>query len=545
MRFSTSAANWPYTDTTTATSNVVDPVTGVSINYNGVASALITAATLPANHVVNVGGHNFTVTFNSSDGSVDVAGVVGTSGAGATGTRIATFTANGYDALEYSLTPGTTVSYKLGDFGAVTSSTLPITFVAPVHVVDGDGSTSANSNISVTVNPQIAPPILLDMGSGIHYLGLEARVQHDYGTGLVATAWAGASTGILTLHDQDAYSISFSTHAGQTDLQGLVQQYDANHDGIVSAADAVYSQLGVWIDANSDGKVESGEYHSLADLGIVSINLKSDGQTSTAANGDVVVFGQTTYTKADGSTGAAADVGFALAAISAAAGALLGPETLAAATPEPAPVTAPTATPAMMEASLADQGQGSPPDTRAPGTLSALLGSDAVSQQAAARGHESGHEPGQDDGSRAGLAGLPNAADHAVSPSAAGQSIANATVFAEHGAYAFGGDGAQMMGALMAMAAPAAQTATQGAQSGQDQHGIHQALADTVGSDAVEALVNHFAAGSETVPGATSAPQALPGLLLATVQADFMHSGMHMDLTHLGAEAHALAAAHA
>jgi hypothetical protein len=529
----------PYTGTTTATSNVIDAITAISINYNGVTSALITAATLPANHIVNVGGHNFTVTFNAGNGSVDVAGVVGTSGAQATGTRIAVFTANGYDALEYGLTSGTTVSYKIGHFGAAVPSTQPITFVAPVYVVDGDGNTTADSNISVTVTPPVAPPIVLDMGSGIHYLGLDAGVHHDYGGGLMTTAWVGASTGILALHDQDAYSIMFSTHAGQTDLQGLAQQYDGNLDGIISSADAVYSQLGVWIDANTNGKVEGGEYHSLAELGIVSINLTSDGQATTAANGDVIVFGQTTYTRADGSTGTAADVGFALAAISAAAGALLGAETLVAPTLEPDPATAPAATLAIAEVSLADQEQSSPQDAQATSSLSGLLGSDGVSQVDSATADHSGHEPAQDESSKAGLTGLPDAADHAASPSAGGQAIANAAISADHGAFDFGGDGTQMMGALMAMTAPPAMQAVP------DQHGIQQALADTVGSNAVEALVNHFASISETVPGTATAPQGLPGLLMATVQADFMHSGMHMDLTHMGAEAHALAAAHA
>ena len=60
---------------------------------------------------------------------------------------------------------------------------------------------------------------------------------------------------------------------------------------------------------------DAGEFRSLADLGIASIGLKSDGKAYVTANGDVTVFGQSTFTKADGSGGLAADASFAAASL--------------------------------------------------------------------------------------------------------------------------------------------------------------------------------------------------------------------------------------
>jgi Ca2+-binding RTX toxin-like protein len=174
--------------------------------------------------------------------------------------------------------------------------------------------TSLALTSSATTNQGYVAPIAIDLnGDGINYLNQSANVKYDFnqdGTA-EATAWVAGTDGFLAIQNLDgSLSITFSTQAGETDLQGLAKVYDVNLDGILNQQDGSFSSFGVWQDVNSDGKVEAGEFKSLTDAGITSINLVSDGQAYTTADGDVQVSGGTTYTKADGSVGIAEDVSF-------------------------------------------------------------------------------------------------------------------------------------------------------------------------------------------------------------------------------------------
>lgn len=170
-------------------------------------------------------------------------------------------------------------------------------------------------NVKTGATPSVtATPIALDLdGSGVQYLGADHGVHYDYtGTGhLMSTAWVAAGDGLLAqVLGNGQLNIVFSTTAGQTDLEGLAEQFDTNHDGVFSIADHDYNAFGVWQDANSDGHFDAGEFVSLHDAGIVSLNLTSDGLPQMLEGGQVQVYGSTTYTRADGSTGAVQDVGF-------------------------------------------------------------------------------------------------------------------------------------------------------------------------------------------------------------------------------------------
>ncbi|MFT4025926.1 MAG: tandem-95 repeat protein [Novosphingobium sp.] len=50
---------------------------------------------------------------------------------------------------------------------------------------------------------------------------------------------------------------------------------DSNLDGVISALDADFATLRIWIDANGDAVTDTGELKTLAELGIVSISLKT------------------------------------------------------------------------------------------------------------------------------------------------------------------------------------------------------------------------------------------------------------------------------
>ncbi|BDT79211.1 cadherin-like domain-containing protein [Polynucleobacter yangtzensis] len=198
------------------------------------------------------------------------------------------------------------------------SATAPGTTAANSLLVDLEGVTI--SNLSSLINTRITP-IAIDLnGDGVQYQSLAAGIAHDYGnTGqALNTAWVSANDGLLAqrLANGDL-NIVFSTQTGETDLQGLAKVFDANHDKVFDSHDTSFNNFGVWQDVNSDGIVQEGEFKSLADRGIASLSLTSDGDIHSAAGGDVLVFGQTTYTMTDGSTHIAEDVAFAVSSPSA------------------------------------------------------------------------------------------------------------------------------------------------------------------------------------------------------------------------------------
>jgi hypothetical protein len=136
------------------------------------------------------------------------------------------------------------------------------------------------------------------------------------------TAWAGAQDGVLVwdkladgkVHDNSQYAFSQYGAAGSTDLQGLAAAFDTNHDGVFNAKDAKFAQFSVWQDANQNGVSDAGEVHSLADVGIESINLTSDGVYRTPAEG-VTEAGRTTAIALDGSNVLVSDAGFSYSAL--------------------------------------------------------------------------------------------------------------------------------------------------------------------------------------------------------------------------------------
>ncbi|MFZ3039784.1 MAG: hypothetical protein WA115_08325, partial [Polynucleobacter sp.] len=192
------------------------------------------------------------------------------------------------------------------------SAAAPGTTAANSLLVDLGGVTI--SNLSTLIATRITP-IAIDLnGDGVQYQSLAAGIAHDYGTGqMFNTAWVSPEDGLLGLRiNTGDVDITFATQAGETDLQGLAKVFDTNFDAVLDARDAGFNDFGVWQDANNDGVVQEGEFKTLADRGIASLSLSSDGNIHTAADGDVLIFGQTTYTMTDGSTGIADDVAFSV-----------------------------------------------------------------------------------------------------------------------------------------------------------------------------------------------------------------------------------------
>ena len=133
------------------------------------------------------------------------------------------------------------------------------------------------------------------------------------------TAWVGSDDGLLAidLNDDgrvnDGSEIVFTQYAdgSKTDLEGLSIAFDTNEDGKLSAEDEQFDKFGVWQDADSDGVTDEGEFMSLVSLGIETIGLVNDGNTSVSQDGSVTTFGYAEYTNEDGSIGIVGDVALA------------------------------------------------------------------------------------------------------------------------------------------------------------------------------------------------------------------------------------------
>ena len=155
-------------------------------------------------------------------------------------------------------------------------------------------------------------PLVLDLnGDGVHTLPRQAGVLFDLAaSGTPASVgWVSPHDGLLVIDRNNDGVVNNGSelfgsstpdgHGGRAhDGFAALRLEDTNHDGVVNAQDLHYSQLKVWVDANSDGISQPGELHSLTDMGIVSLQLEAR-PTVIIDNGNLVGL-MGSYTTADG-----------------------------------------------------------------------------------------------------------------------------------------------------------------------------------------------------------------------------------------------------
>ncbi|WP_206539307.1 beta strand repeat-containing protein [Aurantiacibacter luteus] len=211
-------------------------------------------------------------------------------------------------------------AFDLGIFNVTTiDAGAPINVAYDVIGTDRDGdSVLVPDAIDLTLNPAVTPVVLDLDGGGNAFAPLSAGIAYDFdGDGVkTKTAWIAAGSAILAY---DANADGFVTDAsefvfggnGMTDLEAIAARYDSNGDGVLDANDPAYAGFGVWLDSDMDAVSDPGEFTSLADAGIVSIDLHSNGLAESAAGGDVTVSGTAGFMFADGSSGTVSDASFA------------------------------------------------------------------------------------------------------------------------------------------------------------------------------------------------------------------------------------------
>ena len=182
-------------------------------------------------------------------------------------------------------------------------------------VLTGSAALGASSFIGIN---QGLPPIIFDLaGSGLEKAFTTQTIAYDLDGdgGTERVQWLSAGFGFLALdrNGDGAISsrleISFTQDklGAKTDLEGL-SAFDSNDDGLFSAADARFDEFRIWQDHNNDGVSAGGELRSLAETGIVSINLQptATGRTLDGTLGNVIL-NTTSFTRADGSQGTIGD----------------------------------------------------------------------------------------------------------------------------------------------------------------------------------------------------------------------------------------------
>lgn len=90
--------------------------------------------------------------------------------------------------------------------------------------------------------------------------------------------WTSQSDGFLTLdknHNGMIDNLQELFGSSDTDGFSALSSYDADQNYLIDDKDAVFNQLEVWVDKNSDGTSQSSELHSLLSLGIKSIDLRA------------------------------------------------------------------------------------------------------------------------------------------------------------------------------------------------------------------------------------------------------------------------------
>jgi hypothetical protein len=212
---------------------------------------------------------------------------------------------------------------------AFTSSQIPGLETADIAAMTTDAMIAFSTDAFAVLDAaqleaiSVYSPIVLDLdGNGVQTLAASNGVQFDL-VGLGHTnkvGWVAGGDALLVrdrngdgiINDgSELYGAGTLNAAGQRVGNGYaaLTQEDSNHDGKITAADAHFKDIKLWVDANHDGKTDIGELRGLADFGIVELDL-SAVKSNTVNNGNAVAL-VSGYKTADGQTHEMADVWFA------------------------------------------------------------------------------------------------------------------------------------------------------------------------------------------------------------------------------------------
>jgi len=206
----------------------------------------------------------------------------------------------------------------IDEFGQRKTSTLY--YSATVTITDATGhSQDYDFEIVFLHRGSTTPPIVFDLdGDGLELVSVEgSNIYFDMDIDGVAdqTGWVAADDGMLALDRNgngvidDITEISFAEEVDGaiSDLEGL-RAYDTNANGFFDSGDDEFGDFVIWQDANQDGISQAEEMMTLAEAGIVQINLTFDPTGEEPGGPDNVIYATSEYLRDDGTTGTVGDV---------------------------------------------------------------------------------------------------------------------------------------------------------------------------------------------------------------------------------------------
>ncbi|MCP4120461.1 MAG: hypothetical protein GY751_01765, partial [Bacteroidetes bacterium] len=186
-----------------------------------------------------------------------------------------------------------------------------VSYVTSVFTVtlNDSGLVSNNIWLGASHGVCIGDPIVFDLdGDGVELLGTDHGVTFDTNNDGVAEniGWVSPDDGFLVWdRNQDGLVDDFNelnftdVHPDAfTDLDAMSLYFDSNQDGVFNASDDHWDEFGVWNDANSNGVTDEGEFTSMEEAGIASVNV--EGQDVNYDQDGNQVVGETEYTDSDG-----------------------------------------------------------------------------------------------------------------------------------------------------------------------------------------------------------------------------------------------------
>jgi hypothetical protein len=171
-----------------------------------------------------------------------------------------------------------------------------------------------NVLVTGTCNDGVDPIILNLNGGSVETTSLTASpASFDMQNNgqKVQTGWGTVGEGYLVYDPNDANNTTVVNRdsqlvAGFDALQTLAQQVDGTSNGSLTANDALWKSLKVWVDTTGTGQFQNGQLYSLDQLGITSLDLGGT-KVNQDNNGNQILV-DSTFTYADGNTGDIAGV---------------------------------------------------------------------------------------------------------------------------------------------------------------------------------------------------------------------------------------------